>query len=286
MNEAKVKKAYQVLLSEPRAGVACSLAENLLREAITEGARELFVDVIDNEVTKIAWRDAAMQDVEVVWQAPSKEPIGYIKTDELQFFMENQLLCDTAVYKKSGRSKSPIYLNPLRKGQVAAGYIRKSDISALESAKQQCLCLLHPTNHKNERIAFYAEEITQENLLQGPVADIVGVTEGGHTKWLVTNIQSALWSAPKENRHPWHRRLTVYAAPQTPTPWPHITRDEVQALERFKETSDDGEGYDVPKPMMRKLSEIGLVYHTSRGIYGLTDFGHTVLETLEKQNEV
>ena len=61
--------------------------------------------------------------------------------------------------------------------------------------------------------------------------------------------------------------------------WPVLSTDELWALERFQETTDDSEGYDVPKRMMRRLAEIGVVYHTSRGIYGITQFGHAVLNS-------
>jgi len=57
-----------------------------------------------------------------------------------------------------------------------------------------------------------------------------------------------------------------------------LTEDERKALGCFQETTDDGEGYDVPKQMMRRLAQIGVVHHASRGIYGITDFGHFVLD--------
>lgn len=270
MNEAKVRQAYQILLTEPRAGVACALAEELLRSAIAEGRR-----------------DQNMQEVEVVWQTPSKEPIGYIKTNELEVFLGCGLTCNTAIYKKPGKTKSPIYLHPLHKGQTPAGYLGKQDLSALKVAKQQSATLLHPVNKNGGLIPFFADTPKETNLQQGPVADLVGINgQDGHIQWIVSNIQPALWQTPKEDRHPWNRRLTVYAAPQTPTPWPSITHEELKALERFKETTDDGEGYDVPKPMMKRLADIGLVNHITANIYGLSDFGHIVLETVEAQNRV
>lgn len=66
------------------------------------------------------------------------------------------------------------------------------------------------------------------------------------------------------------------AEKQEPVAW--LAVDEREALERFNETCEDGEGYDVPKPMMRQLARKGAVYHTSRGIYGITTFGQFMLD--------
>lgn len=56
-----------------------------------------------------------------------------------------------------------------------------------------------------------------------------------------------------------------------------ILADEMMWLRRFKEQCDDGDGYDVPKPMMIKLAEIGLVRHLSAARYEITNFGLSVL---------
>ena len=62
---------------------------------------------------------------------------------------------------------------------------------------------------------------------------------------------------------------------QEPVAW--MSEDEREAFERFNETCEDGEGYDVPKTMMRRLAEIGVIHHTSRGIYGITKFGRLLV---------
>lgn len=46
-----------------------------------------------------------------------------------------------------------------------------------------------------------------------------------------------------------------------------LTNEENKAALRFCETSEDGEGYDVSKPMMRRLAELGLVVHKGGGWY-------------------
>ena len=56
-----------------------------------------------------------------------------------------------------------------------------------------------------------------------------------------------------------------------------MSEDERKAFERFNETCEDGEGYDVPKTMMKRLAEIGVIHHTSRGIYGITKFGRLLV---------
>lgn len=73
------------------------------------------------------------------------------------------------------------------------------------------------------------------------------------------------------------REIAAYGTTQGKSSLPTLTHEEYQALERFCETSDDGEGYDVPKSMMRRLAEIGVVNHTSRAIYALTLFGRFVV---------
>jgi hypothetical protein len=72
---------------------------------------------------------------------------------------------------------------------------------------------------------------------------------------------------------------------QEPVAW--LTDDERKAFERFNETCEDGEGYDVPKTMMKRLAEIGVIHHTSRGIYGITKFGRSLVgDTTPPQREV
>ena len=56
-----------------------------------------------------------------------------------------------------------------------------------------------------------------------------------------------------------------------------ILQDEMAALERFHECATDGEGYDVPKKMMRRIAEIGLVRRVTADIYEHTVFGLAVL---------
>lgn len=48
---------------------------------------------------------------------------------------------------------------------------------------------------------------------------------------------------------------------------PIMTVDERNAALRFIETCEDGEGFDVPKPMMKRLTELGLVVHKGGGWY-------------------
>lgn len=50
-----------------------------------------------------------------------------------------------------------------------------------------------------------------------------------------------------------------------------LSDEERDAALRFIETTEDGEGYDVPKPMMRRLAAAGLVHHLGGGYYQGTD---------------
>jgi len=71
------------------------------------------------------------------------------------------------------------------------------------------------------------------------------------------------WSAP--------------GTPEAPKPPFPISDDEMAALRRFWECATDGEGYDVEKPMMQRLAEMGLVQRKSGAYYMATEFGLYVL---------
>jgi hypothetical protein len=55
-----------------------------------------------------------------------------------------------------------------------------------------------------------------------------------------------------------------------------ILADELEALHRFYETTEDGQDYDVPVPMMKRLAVIGLVRRVTGNRYEFTDFGLSV----------
>lgn len=50
-----------------------------------------------------------------------------------------------------------------------------------------------------------------------------------------------------------------------------LTTEERKAALRFCETCQDDEGYDVPKPMMKRLAALGLVEYKGFGRYQQTD---------------
>jgi hypothetical protein len=55
-----------------------------------------------------------------------------------------------------------------------------------------------------------------------------------------------------------------------------VMSDELAALHRFYETTEDGQDYDVPVPMMKRLATIGLVRRVTGNRYEFTDFGLSV----------
>lgn len=61
-----------------------------------------------------------------------------------------------------------------------------------------------------------------------------------------------------------------------------LTEDEKKAALRFCETCEDGEGYDVPKPMMERLAVLGLVVHKGGGWYE----GTPALDQLQTANQL
>jgi hypothetical protein len=67
-------------------------------------------------------------------------------------------------------------------------------------------------------------------------------------------------------------------------PLTNITEDERIAARRFIETCEDGEGFDVPKPMMKRLTELGLVVHKGGGWYEGTPLLDQLQDELEERN--
>lgn len=55
------------------------------------------------------------------------------------------------------------------------------------------------------------------------------------------------------------------------------TPEELAAFLRFDETTGDDGSYDIEKPMMRRLAEIGLVYRKFASYYQTTEYGMSVL---------
>lgn len=55
-------------------------------------------------------------------------------------------------------------------------------------------------------------------------------------------------------------------------------------LMRFQETTEDDEGYDIGKPAIKRLAELGVVQSHGFGKYSLTEFGGFVLDHMFGQN--
>lgn len=59
-----------------------------------------------------------------------------------------------------------------------------------------------------------------------------------------------------------------------------MSDQEVNALKRFVETCEDGEGYDVQKPMMQRLATYGLVRRVTGSLYEITKIGEVAIAQL------
>ncbi|WP_323883108.1 hypothetical protein [Aeromonas hydrophila] len=66
---------------------------------------------------------------------------------------------------------------------------------------------------------------------------------------------------------------------------PVLTNDEQSALKRFIACCEDGEGYDVPKAMMKKLSVKGALHHQSAGRYEVSAAGWAMLAAAHQPDE-
>lgn len=63
----------------------------------------------------------------------------------------------------------------------------------------------------------------------------------------------------------------------------YLQPSDLGDLMRFQETTGDSEGYDIGKPAIRRLAELGVVQSRGFGTYGITAFGHFVLEHMFEQ---
>lgn len=62
------------------------------------------------------------------------------------------------------------------------------------------------------------------------------------------------------------------------TSLPELSMEERTALLRFVECCEDGQGYDVPKAMMKQLARKGALNHLSAGIYEMSEAGEAMLD--------
>lgn len=63
--------------------------------------------------------------------------------------------------------------------------------------------------------------------------------------------------------------------------WPRLQEQDINALMRFNETCEDGEGYDIGAEAMARLVEIGLAGKGPHGIRSITPFGQWVINARE-----
>lgn len=63
--------------------------------------------------------------------------------------------------------------------------------------------------------------------------------------------------------------------------WPLLQEKDINALMRFNETCEDGEGYDIGAEAMARLVEIGLAGKGPHGIRNITPFGQWVINARE-----
>lgn len=63
--------------------------------------------------------------------------------------------------------------------------------------------------------------------------------------------------------------------------WPRLQEQDINALMRFNETCEDGEGYDIGAEAMSRLVEIGLAGKGPHGIRSITPFGQWVINARE-----
>lgn len=76
----------------------------------------------------------------------------------------------------------------------------------------------------------------------------------------------------------------LYTAPQAVNAErKYLQPADLGDLMRFQETTDDSEGYDIGKPAVKRLAELGVLQSHGFGTYGITAFGHFALEHMFSQ---
>lgn len=93
----------------------------------------------------------------------------------------------------------------------------------------------------------------------------------------------------KEFRASWDSSRQCWTVPGSP----HIlllvnevqplSPEEIRVAIRFCETCDDDEGYDVPRPMMKRLEVLGLVVDKKFGRFEQTDLLLDIRDALEAE---
>lgn len=62
-----------------------------------------------------------------------------------------------------------------------------------------------------------------------------------------------------------------------------MSEDQCNALLRFNETCEDGQPYDVRRPMMKSLTHVGVVRWCGGSRFEITDAGIAAIEDLHER---
>lgn len=73
------------------------------------------------------------------------------------------------------------------------------------------------------------------------------------------------------------------AAPAVNAELEYLQPADLGVLMRFQETTDDSEGYDIGKPAVKRLADLGVLQSHGFGKYSITAFGHFALESMFSQ---
>lgn len=136
-----------------------------------------------------------------------------------------------------------------------------------------------------------AQRVTQEDghIAQEPVAWRYQTSTGWHA---TTDASAAL----RVSKH--HAIEPMYTAPQPQadardaerwgsepvTGTPFLQEEDQHLLDRFIETTEDNEGFDIGKEAIKRLANLGVVESLGFGRYGVTIFGYWVHEHYWYQN--
>jgi hypothetical protein len=142
------------------------------------------------------------------------------------------------------------------------------DMAAIEAAFYANIAAPSPVGGSADLTDALAEYLRREM----PAGTVIGDPD-----WWAARIVRAISSrpaalaAPKDEQQNGH--MPPFAAPAS-----LLNADELAALHRFNECALDGEGYDVPKEMMQRLAEVGVVRRKSGAFYEHTEYGLAVLD--------
>lgn len=158
---------------------------------------------------------------------------------------------------------------------------------ALEEFRKFNVCFSHAADPKDrERMKEAQRRIVEIARRHASGVNLPSFADGLREYFLgrVSGVlQSDYVDFVRSDAPEWLAQMVMRAQgqPYPAIPQVRIKKEELAAFHRFCDCADDGEGYDVPKEMMKQLSVIGLVRSAGFGRYETTLYGTAIRESTQ-----